>query len=197
MCLDLPIDISDTKFMRDTKYEINHFWFEELEPQQWFQSTHEVDEEIRHRFSVNYEMARDGLCKNWAIDAEGALALIIVLDQFPRHMHRGTPEAFATDQDALLIAKEAVHKGFDQVLEPVKRGFLYLPFQHSEVLSDQKKSVELFGAMADDNPAGDMYAKRHFVPIDKFGRFPHRNEILGRESSEEEIEFLKTNKGFL
>ena len=197
MCLDLSIDISDTKRMRDTKYEINHFWFEELEPQQWFQSTPEVDEEIRDRFTVNYEMARDGLCKNWAVDAEGALALIIVLDQFPRHMHRGTPEAFATDQDALLIAKEAVHKGFDQVLEPVKRGFLYLPFQHSEVLSDQKKSVELFGAMADDNPAGDMYAKRHYVPVEKFGRFPHRNEILGRESTEEEIEFLKTHKGFL
>jgi len=183
--------------MRDTKYEINHFWFEELEPQQWFQSTPEVDEEIRERFFVNFEMARDGLCKNWAIDAEGALALIIVLDQFPRHMHRGTPEAFATDQDALLVAKEAVHKGFDQVLEPVKRGFLYLPFQHSEILSDQKRSVELFGAMADDNPAGDMYAKRHYVPIEKFGRFPHRNEILKRESTEEEIEFLKTNKGFL
>lgn len=183
--------------MRDTQYEIIGFWFEELDPQQWFQSSPEVDEDIRERFMVTYEMARDGLCNNWAIDAEGALALIIVLDQFPRHMFRGDRRSLATDQDALLIAKEAVHKGFDQVLEPVKRGFLYLPFQHSEVLSDQKKSVELFGAMADDNPAGDMYAKRHYVPIEKFGRFPHRNEILGRESSEEEIEFLKTHKGFL
>ena len=197
MCLDLFADITDTILMRDTKYEINHFWFEELEPQQWFQSSSHVDEEIRDRFNVNYDMARDGLCNNWAVDAEGALALIIVLDQFPRHMFRGLPQAFETDQNALLIAKEAIHKGFDQILEPVKRGFLYLPFQHSEILSDQKKSLALFGAMADDNPAGDMYAKRHYVPIEKFGRFPHRNEILGRESTEEEIEFLKTHKGFL
>ena len=183
--------------MRDAKYEILHFWFEELEPQQWFQSTPAVDDEIRERFNVVYDMAHDGLCNNWAIDADGALALIIVLDQFPRHMFRDTPAAFATDQDALLIAKQAVHKGFNQILEPVKRGFLYLPFQHSENLSDQKKSLELFGAMARENPAGDMYARRHFVPIEKFGRFPHRNHILGRESSAEEIEFLKTHKGFL
>ncbi len=183
--------------MRDTKHEINHFWFEELEPQQWFQSSDQVDAEIAERFTVNYDMARDGLCNKWAQDAEGALALIIVLDQFPRHMFRGTPKSFETDQDALLIAKEAIHKGFDQVLEPVKRGFLYLPFQHSEELHDQKKSLELFGAMAEENPAGDMYAKRHYVPIEKFGRFPHRNAILGRASSEEEIEFLKTHKGFL
>lgn len=183
--------------MRDTQHEIIRFWFEELDPQQWFQQSDAVDEDIRERFSVTHEMAEEGLCDKWAIDAEGSLALIIVLDQFPRHMYRNTPKAFATDENALLIAKQAVHKGFDIVLEPVKRGFLYLPFQHSEVLTDQKRSVELFGAMADDNPAGDMYAKRHLVPIEKFGRFPHRNEILGRESSEEEVEFLKTHKGFL
>ena len=183
--------------MRDTQGEIIHFWFEELEPQQWFQQSDAVDEEIRERFSVTHEMAADGLCNHWNVDAEGCLALVIVLDQFPRHMYRGSPKSFASDEKALLIAKEAVHKGFDQVLEPVKRGFLYLPFQHSELLSDQKKSVELFGAMAEENPAGDMYAKRHLVPIEKFGRFPHRNEILGRESTPEEIEFLKTHKGFL
>lgn len=183
--------------MRDTQQEILHFWFEELEPQQWFQSSESVDAEIRERFAVTHEMADDGLCNHWAVDADGSLALILVLDQFPRHMFRGTPKAFASDERALLIAKQAVHKGFDQVLEPVKRGFLYLPYQHSETLTDQKKSVALFGAMADDNPAGDMYARRHLVPIEKFGRFPHRNGILGRESSEEEIEFLKTHKGFL
>ena len=183
--------------MRDTQQEILHYWFEELDPQQWFQQSDTVDEEIRERFAVTHEMADDGLCNHWADNSDGALALIIVLDQFPRHMYRNTPKAFASDERALLIAKQAVHKGFDQVLEPVKRGFLYLPYQHSETLSDQKKSVELFGKMADSNPAGDMYAKRHYVPIEKFGRFPHRNEVLGRESSEEEIEFLKTHKGFL
>ena len=183
--------------MRDTQGEIIHFWFEELEPQQWFQQSDAVDEEIRERFSVTHEMAADGLCNHWNVDAEGCLALVIVLDQFPRHMYRGSPKSFASDEKALLVAKEALHKGFDQILEPVKRGFLYLPFQHSEVLTDQQKSVELFGAMAEENPAGDMYAKRHLVPIEKFGRFPHRNEVLGRESTEEEIEFLKTHKGFL
>ncbi len=183
--------------MRDTQQEILHFWFEELDPQQWFQQSNSVDEEIRERFAVTHEMAADGLCQHWAVDADGSLALVIVLDQFPRHMYRGDPKSFASDERALLIAKQAVHKGFDQVLEPVKRGFLYLPFQHSEVLQDQKKSVELFGAMAEENPAGDMYAKRHIVPVEKFGRFPHRNEVLGRESTEEEIEFLKTHKGFL
>ncbi|MEZ5815158.1 MAG: DUF924 family protein [Alphaproteobacteria bacterium] len=183
--------------MRDTQQEILHFWFEELEPQQWFQQSDAVDEEIRERFSVTHEMAADGLCQHWAVDADGSLALVIVLDQFPRHMYRGDPKSFASDERALLVAKQALHKGFDQILEPVKRGFLYLPFQHSETLSDQKKSVELFGAMAEENPAGDMYAKRHLVPIEKFGRFPHRNEVLGRESTDEELEFLKTHKGFL
>lgn len=183
--------------MRDTQHEVLHYWFEELSPQQWFQQSPQVDEAIKERFSVTYDLAADGLSNHWADDADGALALIIVLDQFPRHMFRNTPKAFETDEKALLVAKQAVHKGFDQVLEPVKRGFLYLPFQHSEVLGDQKKSVELFGKMAEENPAGDMYAKRHLVPIEKFGRFPHRNEVLGRESSEEEIEFLKTNGGFL
>ena len=183
--------------MRDTKEEIIHFWFEELEPQLWFQSTPQIDEDIRERFEVTYEMADDGLCNSWSIDAEGCLALVILLDQFPRHMYRGTPKAFGTDEQALLIAKQAIHKGFDQVLDIVKRGFMYVPFQHSEVLSDQKRSVELFEVIKDDNPTGFMYAERHLVPIEKFGRFPHRNEILGRESTEEEIEFLKTHGGFL
>ena len=183
--------------MRDSQKEILHFWFEELDPQQWFQQSDVVDAEINERFAVAHQMAAEGLSNHWADNAEGALALILVLDQFPRHMYRGDPKSLATDENALLIAKKAVHKGFDQILEPVKRGFLYLPFQHSESLSDQKRSVALFGAMADANPAGDMYAKRHLVPIEKFGRFPHRNEVLGRESTPEEIEFLKTHKGFL
>lgn len=183
--------------MRNTLHEVLHYWFDELEPQQWFQSSLAVDEAVRDRFLVTYQMASEGLSHHWADDADGALALVIVLDQFPRHMFRGTTKAFSTDDKALVIAKEAVGKGFDQVLESVKRGFLYLPFQHSENLDDQKRSVELYGKMAKENPAGDMYAKRHLLPIEKFGRFPHRNEILGRESSPEEIEFLKTNGGFL
>ena len=183
--------------MRDTRQEIIHFWFEETAPQQWFQSTSELDENIKERFGVTLEMADEGLCNTWSVDAEGCLALVLLLDQFPRHVYRNTPQAFATDEKALLVAKQALHRGFDQVMEPVKRGFLYIPFQHSENISDQKRSVDLYGAMKDENPAGQMYAQRHFEPVEKFGRFPHRNEILGRESTEEEIEFLKTHKGFL
>ncbi len=183
--------------MRDTKHEIIHFWFEEIEPQQWFQSSEALDQQISDRFQVIHEMASDGLCNSWSVDAEGALSLIIVLDQFPRHMHRNSPKAFASDERALLVAKQAVHKGFDQILTPVKRGFLYLPFQHSEVLSDQRRSAELYSAMEKENPMGHVYAQRHLVPIEKFSRFPHRNKILGRESTPEELEFLKHNGGFL
>lgn len=183
--------------MRDSKYEILHFWFEETAPQQWFQKSDEFDRFIIDRFSVTYEMAKDGLCDSWNVDAEGCLALTIILDQFPRHMFRGSPRSFESDQRALLIVKQAVHKGFDQILEPVKRGFLYLPFQHSEDLRDQKRSVELYTAMKDENPAGYMYALRHYDAIEKFGRFPHRNAVLNRESTPEEEQFLKEKDGFL
>ncbi len=183
--------------MRDTRQEIIHFWFEETAPQQWFQNNPALDEAIKDRFGTTLEMADDGLCNTWSVDVDGCLALVLLLDQFPRHVYRGTPQSLATDEKALLVAKQALHKGFDQVLDPVKRGFLYIPFQHSENLNDQKRSVELYGAMKDDNPTGFMYAERHYTPIEKFNRFPHRNEVLGRESTAEEIEFLKTNAGFL
>lgn len=183
--------------MRETKNDVLNFWFDELAPQQWFQQSDEVDEMIKERFGAVHEMAVDGACDDWASDVDGALALIIILDQFPRHMFRGSAQSFASDKKALLVAKEAISKGFDQVLNPTKRGFMYLPFQHSEVLTDQRRSVELYAAMKDENPTGHMYAVRHLEPIDKFGRFPHRNETLGRESTEEEVEFLKSHGGFL
>ena len=169
--------------MQDSRHEILNFWFEELDPQQWFQSGSEVDEDIRTRFSVIYGMAKDGLCNPWAVDADGAMALTLVLDQFPRHMFRGTAAAFATDEKALLIAKQAISKGFDQILDPVKRGFLYVPFQHSEELRDQERSVKLMEAMGDLNLAGCHYARRHKIVIEKFGRFPHRNAPLGRSNT--------------
>ena len=177
--------------MRDTKHEIIHFWFNETDPQQWFQKSPEFDALVKERFGVTYQMAKDGLCQAWAKDAEGALALVIVLDQFPRHMFRDTPAAFETDEQALLAAKKAIASGFDQILEPVKRGFLYVPFQHSENMSDQNRSVELMSSMQYENPAGYDYAIRHRVVIEKYGRFPHRNKILGRENTPEEEEYLK------
>ncbi len=176
--------------MQDTKQEVLHFWFEELEPQQWFQRNDEIDQLICERFFIIYDMAKKDLCNPWAIDADGALALTIVLDQFPRNMFRDDSAAFATDDKALLVAKQAISKGFDQILEPVKRGFLYVPFQHSEEMRDQNRSVELMSAMKNENPAGYDYAIRHRVVIEKYGRFPHRNAILGRESTPEEEEYI-------
>lgn len=181
--------------MRDTKHEINHFWFEETRPEQWFQVTESFDNLIRDRFQATYEMAKEGLCDAWMSDAEGCLALVIVLDQFPRHIFRDKPEAFDTDRKALLVAKYAISKGYDQILDPVKRGFLYLPFQHSEELREQEHSVELYGKMKDENPTGYQYAVRHKEVIEKFGRFPHRNYILGRESTPEEEDYLGGSKG--
>jgi len=176
--------------MKDSQKDILHFWFEETKPQQWFQTNPEFDALIQERFSEAYTMAKDGMFEDWKKDSDGCLALCLLLDQFPRNMFRGTPEAFATDGKALLIAKHAVSKGFDQLLAPIKRRFLYLPYEHSENLSDQKKCVELFEKMKSDDPLGYDYAVRHLEVIEKFGRFPHRNEILERENTPEEEEYL-------
>lgn len=176
--------------MRDTKQEVLRFWFEESQPQQWFQVNESFDREIRERFLTTYEMAADDLCRPWAKDAEGALALCIVLDQFPRNIFRNSPMAYATDHKALLVAKEAIHKGFDQILTPMKRRFLYLPFEHSEELQDQVRSVKLFESMKKEDPIGYEYALRHKEVIERFGRFPHRNIDLGRASTPEELTYL-------
>ncbi len=176
--------------MRDTKQEIIHFWFEETAPQQWFQKNSDFDDQIRDRFLVTYEMARDGLCDGWNRDAEGCLALCILLDQFPRNMFRGEADAFSTDGKALLVAKYAVSNGFDQVLHVTQRGFVYLPYEHSEKMEDQKKSVKFFEKMKKDDPLGYDYALRHMELIERFGRFPHRNARLGRKSTPEEEEYL-------
>lgn len=177
--------------MRDSRHEIIHFWFHETEAPLWFQINESFDAQVRGRFHVPYTLARDGLCENWKNDAEGCLALCLLLNQFPRNMFRGTKEAFATDGKALLVAKYAVAKGFDQVLPVEKRRFIYLPYQHSEHLSDQKKSVELFGRMRKADPLGYEYAQRHLKIIEQFGRFPFRNAVMGRDNTPEEAEHLK------
>jgi uncharacterized protein (DUF924 family) len=178
--------------MRDTKAEVLHFWFDEAQPQQWFQKNDDFDNAIRQRFLTIYEMAADGLCDSWRDDPAGCVALCVVLDQFPRNMFRGNARAFATDSAALLTAKFAVAKGFD-LLEPVaRRRFIYLPYEHSESLSDQNRSVELFGRMREQDPMGYDYALRHREVIEKFGRFPHRNAALGRASTPEEESYLAT-----
>ncbi len=176
--------------MRDTKQEVISFWFEETVPQQWFQKNDGFDLEIYERFHVTYEMAKKDLCADWARDSDGVLALCLVLDQFPRNMFRDSPKSFETDGKILLIVKEALHKGYGALLNPVKRRFMYMPFMHSENINDQKKSVSLFEMMKDDDPLSYEYAVKHFEVIEKFGRFPHRNEVLGRQSTEEELKYL-------
>lgn len=176
--------------MRDTKAEVLHFWFNETQPQQWFQKNDDFDQAIRDRFMVTYEMARDGLCDAWQDDAAGCVALCVVLDQFPRNMFRGTAQAFATDAKALLVAKNTVARGFDLLVPSEKRRFIYLPYEHSESLNDQKKSIELFGKMKAEDPMGYDYALRHYEVIERYGRFPHRNAILNRSSTPEEEAYL-------
>ncbi|MCK6419133.1 MAG: DUF924 domain-containing protein [Alphaproteobacteria bacterium] len=176
--------------MRDSKQDVIVFWFEETQPAQWFQKNPDFDASVHARFLDVYEQACAGKFSDWALDPDGALALCLVLDQFPRNMFRNHARAYATDAQALLVAKQAIHRGFDQLLLPMKRRFLYLPFEHSEKLSDQKRSVELFASMQKDDPLGYEYALRHYAIIEKYGRFPHRNAVLQRENTPEEAEYL-------
>ncbi|MEB3283447.1 MAG: DUF924 family protein [Lyngbya sp.] len=183
-----------------TVAEILAFWFGSPEDENygkprkvWFQKNSEFDEQIRSDFLADYELASQGKLKNWKESPDSCLALILLLDQFPRNLFRGQPEAFATDSQALEVAKYAVSQGFDRQMLPVKRWFIYLPFEHSENLVDQEKSIELTRQLSDDPDSKSSidYAIRHWEIIKQFGRFPHRNSILGRESTPEEQEFLK------
>ena len=176
--------------MRDTRREVLHFWFEEIEPRQWFEVNPAFDKQVRDRFQVIYNMACEGLCNAWQEDADGAVALCIVLDQFPRNMFRDTARAYESDDTALLTAKYAVSRGYNHILPPVRRKFLYMPYMHSESLSDQNKCVDLFEAMKNDDPVSHDYAVKHMKVIEQFGRFPHRNSVLGRAGTPEEAAFL-------
>ena len=183
--------------MIDLQKDVLAFWFEQTLPAQWFQVSPEFDAKIRERYEEPHEKAAMGIFDDWRTDSDGCLALCILLDQFPRNMYRGTAKAFATDSKALVVSKFAVSKGFDQVLTPVKRRFLYLPYEHSEHLNDQRKCVELFEKMKKDDPLGYDYAIKHLKVIEQYGRFPHRNKILGRMNSPEEEEYLaQSGAGF-
>ncbi len=179
--------------------EILNFWFGSpksvdygKERSFWFTKNPEFDKELGDRFLLAYEQAARGELDYFQASPLGCLAVILLLDQFPRNMFRGTPKSFATDAKALSVAKNAVNRGCDRVLLPVQRWFIYLPFEHSENLADQKRSVELFLTLSDDPASASTidYALRHKAVIERFGRFPHRNKILGRENTPAEDEFL-------
>jgi uncharacterized protein (DUF924 family) len=168
---------------------ILRFWFEEIEPRMWWQADAGFDAAIRERFFATLQQATRGELWAWRAEPRGRLAEVIVLDQFSRNIHRNTPLAFAQDPMALALAQEAIAADADRVLTPTERTFLYLPFMHSESPRIHDRAVELFRA----NGLQDNYdfELRHKAIIDRFGRYPHRNAILGRESTVEEIDFLK------
>lgn len=180
--------------------EVLNFWFGNPDDEDygkprkaWFIKKPKFDQEVRSRFLPIYHQAATGDLDYWQHSPHSCLALIIVLDQFPRNMFRHQPQAFATDAQALKMAKHAVLQGFDKKLYPVQRWFIYCPFEHSEDLADQHRSVELFSTLKDNPDSADAidYAARHLRVIGRFGRFPHRNQILGRENTPEEEKFLK------
>ena len=169
--------------------EILKFWFEELEPKQWWVKDFELDQLIIARFSEIHDRAARCELAGWRKNASGRLAEIIVLDQFSRNMFRGSPLSFAYDPLALALSQEAISAGADQLLSPVERNFLYMPFMHSESLQIHEEAVELF--RRNGQQGNFEYELKHKAIIEKFGRYPHRNEVLGRESTEAELEFLQ------
>jgi len=173
--------------MAATADEIVSFW-RTAGPDRWFKKDAGFDEEIRQRFLKTHEAAAAGKLTDWEQSAQGALALLILLDQFPRNMFRGDARAFATDPLARAVAAGAIVRGFDSQVPPDMRGFFYLPFQHSEDLADQERSIAFYKAIGDVENL--KWAELHADVIRRFGRFPHRNSVLGRTTTPEEQAFL-------
>lgn len=176
--------------------DVLDFWFKEIDSSLWFKKDKNFDQNVKSRFSSVLAEASRGDLAPWRTSAEGTLAEIIVLDQFSRNIYRDLPEAFAQDRLALKCASDAVAQGFDKKLKPGMRIFMYMPFMHTEDKEVHARAVELFSEP--DMPKENLkFELMHKKIIDQFGRYPHRNQILGRKSTPEEIEFLKTpNSGF-
>lgn len=167
--------------------EITRFW-QEAGPKRWFEKDTGFDAEIRRRFLAAHEAAASGALRDWEGSAQGTLALLLLTDQFPRNMFRGQAHAFATDELARAIAARALLKGFDAQVPSDLRTFFYLPFEHSEELADQERAIALYQAAGDAD--GVKWAQLHADIIRRFGRFPHRNACLGRQTTPEEQKFL-------
>ena len=168
----------------DWRSDVIKFWFD-LDPEQWWRGPPELDEQVRERFVDLWKEERQLPPGSFLGDPLTALAAVLLFDQFPRNMFRGHADQFATDPLALAIAKAAVDRGLDEQLERDERGFLYMPFQHSEALADQDRALLLFTKLGD--PLQLDYAKKHRDIIARFGRFPHRNAMLGRQPRADEI----------
>ncbi len=170
------------------------YWFaDEMRPF-WFNSTTQIDEQIRQQYRALWIKAKEGGLESWRQSADGALALTILLDQMPLNMFRGQAQSFATESQAIAVAKYAIKKEFDQQLSKSKRSFIYMPLMHSENIDDQNQSVALFTQLGNSNSI--RFAQHHRGLIKKFARFPHRNAILGRESTADELEYLASKEAF-
>lgn len=186
--------------MTATAAEILEFWFGTPDDpswggnrEAWWRKDADFDDDIATRFLATHEAAARGDLDSWTGTAAGSLALLILLDQFPRNLFRGEARTYDTDAKARTVAQAALDRGFEDGLTEIQRWFLYLPFQHSERLDDQLRSMTLYDRLSEggDNANTKKSAQRHYEIVVRFGRFPHRNAVLGRPSTEEELAFLK------
>ena len=168
------------------RYEVVQFWVA-AGSGSWFRKNEAFDDRFREKFAAAHEAAARGELDDWSADGDGALALLILLDQYPRNSFRGSPRMFATDDQALDVAKEAIASGFDVTAEPSLRLFFYTPFIHSERIEDQDRALRLYAELGADTA---RHAHIHHGIIARFGRFPHRNPLLGRDTTAEERQFL-------
>jgi uncharacterized protein (DUF924 family) len=174
--------------------QIIDFWFADDVRKLWFKSTPEFDRMLSERFEDTLNQAGRGELDHWMENAEGCLALVIILDQFPLNMYRGSAQSFATEAQSREVARVAIENGFDKALPAEQQAFLYMPFMHSEDLVDQELALKLF-----DQPGMESslrFARHHHAIVETYGRFPHRNAILGRVSTALEIEYLNSRQAF-
>ncbi len=177
-----------------TAESIIEYWYSDSVKSKWFNSTIEFDKALKEKYEETWKEALRGEYISWSESAEGCLALVIILDQFPLNMFRGELQSFSSEAVAVKISKKAIERGFDKEIDNKKLSFLYMPLMHSENLDDQNLAVKLFEqANLMENA---RFAKHHREIIEKFGRFPHRNKILQRESSEAEIDYLNSEGAF-
>ncbi len=170
------------------------FWFSEEASARWFKSTPEFDQQLIERYGKTWQAAKRRELNYWCDTTTGSLAMVILLDQLPLNMFRGEAKSFSTEAQSRDVARAAIGKGFDQELIAPRKSFLYMPFMHSENIDDHALSLELF-----DQPGLEdnlRFARHHYGIVERFGRFPHRNKILGRESTDAEIEYLNSKSGF-
>jgi len=174
--------------------KILDFWFSPPMSKHWFASTHELDQQLKELFESDWRQAKDGDFDHYSNSAEGCLALVILFDQIPLNIFRGQAESFSTEQTAVKITKFAIDNGFENEIDISRRAFLFMPLMHSENMQDQNLAVTCFekSAMQDNL----RFALHHREIIERFGRFPHRNAILGRESTADEIKYLNSDKAF-